>query len=421
MRLAGQSGEEDSVLRLAPGCDPAALALTPAEGFLLSRIDGRTPLGVLRTIGALAPAEIDRCLERWLKAGVLERVRAQAGEGPRAAAQEPPRAAPRAAAQEPPRAVPPPSSAPPARLALPAEDASLEIAPEVQRELLAFAAKLEQPYHEILGVPKDADERAIKKAYFALSKRLHPDRYFRRRIGAFAGLVETCFRKLLEAYELLSDPQTRAEVQATQASVPDATPARRSSLEARRRLRERVGALAGAKRATEERKRKAKSFFEAGMTAFASERWLEAAGSVRLAIAFDPANEVFRERFAEVQRRAHEERARALQKQGEAALELRDFPQALRLFEEAVHYRPADPELAARAAKIAWQAVADLRKAKELAAHAVELAPENGAYRRTLGLVYRDAGLAANARRELEAALRCDSNDTEARAALRGL
>ena len=31
-----------------------------------------TSLGVLRRIGALAPAEIDRCLERWLKAGVIE-------------------------------------------------------------------------------------------------------------------------------------------------------------------------------------------------------------------------------------------------------------------------------------------------------------------------------------------------------------
>jgi curved DNA-binding protein CbpA len=405
MRLAGQSAEEESVLRLAPGCDPAALALTPAEGFLLSRIDGRTSLGVLRTIGALAPAEIDRCLERWIKSGVLERVRKEAGPEPRAAA---------------PPAAPPPAAAPSPALALPAEDASLDLGIEVQRELLEFAGRLQRPYHEILGVARDADERAIKRAYFALSKRLHPDRYFRRQIGAFAPLVEICFRKLLEAYELLSDPQTRAEVQALQQPTPDRSPSRRSSLEARRRLRERVGALAGAKRASEDRKRKAKSFFEAGMAAFANERWLEAAGSVRLAIAFDPGSEVFRERFAEVQRRAHEERARALQKQAEAALELRDLPQALRLFEEAVHYRPADPELAMRGAKVA-QVLGELRKAKELAAHAVELAPENGTYRRTLGLVYRDAGLGANARRELEAALRCDPNDAEAKAALRGL
>jgi len=52
---------------------------------------------------------------------------------------------------------------------------------------------------------------------------------------------------------------------------------------------------------------------------------------------------------------------------------------------------------------------------------AVELAPDNGSYRRLLGLVYKDAGLAANAKRELEAALRIDPQDAEARAALRGL
>jgi curved DNA-binding protein CbpA len=402
MRLAGQSGEEESVVRLAPGCDPAALALTPAEGFLLSRIDGRTSLGVLRRIGALGPSEIDRCLERWLKDGVLELVRASA----RAEAKAAPPATHAPAAAEAPR---------------PAIDDSLEIAVDVQRELLEFAGRLQRPYHEILGVARDADERAIKKAYFGLSKRLHPDRYFRRRIGAFAPLVETCFRKLLEAYELLSDPQTRREVQALQAPPAHVTPARRTSLEVRRRLRERTSALAGAKRASEDRKRKAKGFFEAGMAAFAKERWLEAAGAVRLAIAFDPGNEAFRQRFADVQRKAHEERARTLQKQAEGALELRDFAQALRLFEEAVDYRPADPELAIRAARVAWQALGELRRAKELAAHAVELAPENGGYRRTLGLVYRDAGLAANAKRELEAALRCDPSDAEAKAALRGL
>lgn len=419
MRLAGQSAEEQTVVRLAPGCDPAALSLTPAEGFLLSRIDGRTSRSVLRRIGSLAPAEIDRCLERWLEQGVLELVRPSALIGARRPAAPRP-AAPPAAAAPVASAAPAASPAPAAAAPRPAIDPSLEIDVEVQRELLDFAGRLERPYHEILGVERNADERTLKKAYFALSKRLHPDRYFRRRIGAFAPLVETCFKKLLEAYELLSDPKTRGEIQARPAAARDAAPARRSSLEVRRRLRERVGALAGARRAADDRKRKAKTFFEAGMSAFAKERWLEAAGAVRLAIAFDLENAAFREKFAEVQRRAHEERAKALQRQAESALELRDLAEALHMFEEAVHYRPADPELAMRGAKIA-QALGELKKAKELASHAVELAPENGAYRRTLGLVYRDAGLAANARRELEAALRRDPNDAEAKAALRGL
>lgn len=405
MRLGDQRGDEDSVMRIAASCDPSTLSLSPAEGFLLSRIDGRTTLGVLRRIGALAPVEIERCLERWLKTGVIEWVRPGAAEAARLAPAPPPAQA---------------EAKRPAAAGLPALDPSLELDVEVQQELLAFAARLAQPYHEILGVPRDADPRAIKKAYFALSKRLHPDRYFRRRIGAFAPLVETCFKKLLEAYELLSDPQTRAEVQARSPALAPGQP-RLSSRDASRRLRERVGALAGAKRASEERRRKAKGFFEAGMAAFAKERWLEAAGSVRLAIAFDPENEAYREQFAGVQRKAHDERARTLVKQAEAALELRDFPQAASLFEEAVHYRPADPELSIRAAKIAWQALGELRRAKDLAMHAVELAPDNGTYRRLLGLVYKDAGLAANAKRELEAALRIDPQDAEARAALRGL
>ena len=35
---------------------------------------------------------------------------------------------------------------------------------------------LEKDYYKILGVPKDADAAAIKKAYRNLARDLHPDR-----------------------------------------------------------------------------------------------------------------------------------------------------------------------------------------------------------------------------------------------------
>ena len=48
------------VPRLAPGWDPNSCTLTPAEGFLLSRIDGHTPWNALRQIGGIAPLAPDR-------------------------------------------------------------------------------------------------------------------------------------------------------------------------------------------------------------------------------------------------------------------------------------------------------------------------------------------------------------------------
>jgi tetratricopeptide (TPR) repeat protein len=157
------------------------------------------------------------------------------------------------------------------------------------------------------------------------------------------------------------------------------------------------------------------------MAAFKKERWLEAAGSVRLAIAFDPDNEAYRGSFSDVQRRAHEERARALRKEADSCYELGDYHEALRLYEEALHYRAFDAELSHKTGRLAWKLGTDLRKAKEYAMAACELAPDQPAYRRTLGQIYKAAGLAANARRELQAALRLDPNDAEARQELKTL
>jgi tetratricopeptide (TPR) repeat protein len=122
-----------------------------------------------------------------------------------------------------------------------------------------------------------------------------------------------------------------------------------------------------------------------------------------------------------VQRKAHEERAKHFVKQGEGALEMRDYAAALDFFEEALHFRPADAELAFRAAKLSLQASGDLKRTKEFAAQAVDVAPDNAAYRRMLADVYAAAGLNANAKREYETALRIDPDDREAKAALRSL
>src|SRR6516165_6072210 len=57
-------------------------------------------------------------------------------------------------------------------------------------------------YYEALGVPRDADQDAIRRAYRKLARKYHPD--LNRESDA-----EDRFKELGEAYEVLADPDKR--------------------------------------------------------------------------------------------------------------------------------------------------------------------------------------------------------------------
>ena len=61
-------------------------------------------------------------------------------------------------------------------------------------------------YYEVLGVPRNAGDDEIKKAYRKLAMKYHPD----RNQGDAAKEAEAKFKEVKEAYEMLSDPQKKA-------------------------------------------------------------------------------------------------------------------------------------------------------------------------------------------------------------------
>src|ERR1700751_1940968 len=57
-------------------------------------------------------------------------------------------------------------------------------------------------YYDVLGVPRDADQDAIRRAYRKLARKYHPD------LNSDND-AEDGFKELGEAYEVLSDPEKR--------------------------------------------------------------------------------------------------------------------------------------------------------------------------------------------------------------------
>ena len=189
--------EEDlaRIPRLASGCDPTSLNISPAEGFLLSRIDGQTSWKLLREIGGISSQEVDICIEDWLAQGVID----IDGRPPRV--KRSPQAA--SAAKR--------NGAPltPGRIDVALICDQLDLDRETQRSILMFEQQMGADNFTLLGVGRDSSDKDIKRAYFGLSKQFHPDLYFRQDIGHYEERLGRIFKRISEAHELLSDPASR--------------------------------------------------------------------------------------------------------------------------------------------------------------------------------------------------------------------
>ncbi len=270
-----------------------------------------------------------------------------------------------------------------------------------KRILYAFQRLETANYYDLLGVEADASDVDIRKAYYRQTKRFHPDRYFRRDIGVYRDYLGAIFKRLGQAYDVLSYPDGRRKYDLLMQHTGES--GSRSLLEASR-----------------ERKERAKRTYEVGLSKFKAGVYESSEADFRQALELDPGNGQYRE----MARRAHKAGQRSIGvaafRAGQDAVAAGDIATGATEFVKAAEHHASQAHLA-KAVSSLVESGGDLDKALSFAKLAVQMDSEN--LDNLLGLVsvYEGQGLLAEARGALEQASALAPTDPDVIAKLQAL
>lgn len=109
-------------------------------------------------------------------------------------------------------------------------DGLARISDEEQHRITDMYARLATiDHYRLLGVTATADAKTIKRAYYAQAKLFHPDRFFRKDIGALRPKIDAVFAAMTTACETLTKAGPRAEYDAYLREVLKSRLARRNA------------------------------------------------------------------------------------------------------------------------------------------------------------------------------------------------
>jgi curved DNA-binding protein CbpA len=195
------------------------LFLKPDEAFILTRIESTLTVAEILQISPLGSEMTQKTLYGFISTGVAE----FAGQ---AAKKEVPhlkevyraqRAAEVAPSPRPSKAASPPQPK------LHEEEETQEQEEETQHEdvealrsdILSMLERTKSlTYYELLDLPLGAPLDEIKKSYYSLAKKYHPDRYHQSVASELKSALDNIFAALSQAYDTLKVPATRASYDA---------------------------------------------------------------------------------------------------------------------------------------------------------------------------------------------------------------
>lgn len=165
----------------------------------------------------------------------------------------------------------------------------------VSEQLLQLAsfARLVEPtlesrsYYELLNVNPKADQPTLRKAFYDVAAKLHPDRYATLPDADAKRRLETIYARIAEGYRVLSDPAKRAQYDEA------LTRGQKRLLTTSRERRGPVNPEETLKHPD------AKKFFRLGMIALGNKDFKGAALNFNFARTFEPGAAVISEKLAE--------------------------------------------------------------------------------------------------------------------------
>jgi curved DNA-binding protein CbpA len=458
------------VPRPSSGIDLKSLPLTPAQGFVFSRVDGTASEKEIATQTGLPAESVTRAIDRLIELGAVF-----VGDDVKAARQREASAVSHAAFGGVMRA------GAPAHYDEKELEQPADIPVDRKKQILnAFAVLNTLNYYELLGLHELVDKKQIKSAYYQVAPEFHPDKFFRKELGVFKAKIEAIFARLTEAHDTLTSKQRRAEydeylsdrarsnlLESTEGQIAQARaeaereanravgaatlrpgaptssipppldprlqairrqtfaaklrgglspgnrastppPARMDPRDAAEALRARYeAALQVAK------KHQIAKYVDVARHALDAKDWAAAANAYRIAASLAPDDPEIQAASAEVAQTASRMLADTFMKQGEYEANQERWEEAAISFGKVCKGRPEDAKAHERAAHAMYKAAQTPRTAVELARKAVELAPKQPVYRITLAHCYRAAGFQSSADAELVRAVEVSAEDKD--------
>ena len=330
-------------------------------------------------------------------------------------------------------------------------DDGIDLRPDQRMAIEVASDGIEnKSFYEILLLPRTADERAIKRAYYRLSKEYHPDKFYRKELGAYKEKLEAIFNKVNEAYRVLSDLDARedydllvfgedgkdaaspTEATTTVNFVPDAERKKAAARGAKDTLRGKADGrtkrkgpppkfLQDFQKQLATKIARARRHMKEGEKAASEGHHAEAASNFQMAMTLDPRNTRAKAMFKRSQAAHRNARAEEFYVKSREALLSEDMKRSAEFMQQAVDCKPTRGKYYNEFGKLVSAHTLQQRVGLELLRKAVEFEPRNVEYTLDLARAYEELGMPSNAIRAFERVLHLDSKKSEAAKALKRL